>query len=116
MPLPAARTGQEGPAHADNDLLAVGDRRAYPADFLRGLFHSDGCRANNWTQTMIGGKLKRYYYPRWHFTTTAAEIRTWCCEALDLIGVPWRQSDWKTISVSTRAGVAEFDELIGLKA
>ena len=80
-----------------------------------GLFHSDGCRANNWTQKMIGGKLKRYYYPRWRFTNNSAEIRTWCCEALDLIGVPWRQSDWKTISVSTRAGVARLDELIGLK-
>ena len=27
----------------------------------------------------------------------------------------WRQSNWKTISVSTRAGVAKLDELIGLK-
>jgi hypothetical protein len=30
--------------------------------------------------------------------------------------VPWRQSNWKTISVSTRAGVARLDELIGLKS
>ena len=28
----------------------------------------------------------------------------------------WRRSNWKTISVSTRAGVARLDELIGLKA
>jgi hypothetical protein len=30
--------------------------------------------------------------------------------------VPWRQSSWKTISVSTRAGVALLDQMIGLKA
>jgi len=35
--------------------------------------------------------------------------------ALDLVGVPWRQSSWKTISVSTRTGVARLDELIGPK-
>ena len=88
---------------------------AHPADFRRGLFHSDGCRANNWTQKMVAGVMKRYDYPRWQFTNNSVEIRTWCCEALDMIGVPWRQSNWKTISVSTRAGVARLDELIGPK-
>jgi hypothetical protein len=87
----------------------------YPSDFLRGLFHSDGCRVINWTQKMVAGSMKRYDYPRWQFTNNSTEIRTWCCEALDMIGVPWRQSNWKTISVSTRAGVAKLDELIGLK-
>jgi hypothetical protein len=46
----------------------------------------------------------------------SAEIRGWYCDALDLVGVPWRQSNAKTISVSTRAGVARLDELLGLKA
>ena len=50
------------------------------------------------------------------FTRTPADIRELCCWALDLIDVPWRQSNWKTISVSTRAGVARLDELIGLKS
>ena len=89
---------------------------AAPAAFLRGLFHSDGCRARNWTQKMIGGELKRYDYPRWQFTNVSADIRELCCWALDLVEVPWRQSNWKTISVSTRAGVARLDELIGLKS
>ena len=35
--------------------------------------------------------------------------------ALDLAGIPWRRSNRKTISVSTRAGVARLDELIGRK-
>lgn len=70
--------------------------RTHPADFLRGLFHSDGCRAINWTQKRVAGVMKRYEYPRWHFTNNSTEIRTWCCEALDMIG-------------------AKLDELIGLK-
>jgi hypothetical protein len=36
-------------------------------------------------------------------------------EALDLLEIPWRQSNWKTFSVSTRAGVARLDELAGPK-
>jgi hypothetical protein len=89
---------------------------ACPADFLRGLFHSDGCRANNWTSRVVAGEVKRYDYPRWQFTNSSADIRQLCCAALDTIDVAWRQSNWKTISVSTRAGVATLDELIGLKS
>jgi hypothetical protein len=59
--------------------------------------------------------MKRYDYPRWQFTNNSPDIRRWCCEALDLVDVPWRQSSWTTISVSTRAGVARLDELLGLK-
>ena len=88
---------------------------AYPAAFLRGLFHSDGCRAKNWTRRRVAGEMKRYDYPRWQFTNHSAEIRGWCCEALDLVDIAWRQSNWKTISVSTRADVAQLDELIGPK-
>ena len=42
-----------------------------------------------------------------------ADIRALCCWALDLVEVPWRQSNHKTISVSTRPGVAALDALIG---
>jgi hypothetical protein len=89
---------------------------ASPADFLRGLFHSDGCRANNWTTRMVGGVKKRYDYPRWQFTNNSEDIQNLCCAALDRLHIPWRQSFWKTISVSTREGVARLDEMIGLKA
>ncbi len=89
--------------------------REHPADFLRGLFHSDGCRVNNWATRPVAGVVKRYEYPRWQFTNCSAEIQQWCCDALDLVDVPWRRSNAKTISVSTRAGVARLDELIGRK-
>ena len=90
--------------------------REHPADFLRGLFHSDGSRVNNWATRPVAGAVKRYEYPRWQFTNCSAEIQQWCCDALDLVGVPWRRSNAKTISVSTRAGVARLDDLIGRKS
>jgi hypothetical protein len=88
----------------------------HPADFLRGLFHSDGCRVNNWARRTVAGQPKRYDYPRWQFTNVSEEILGWCGDALDLVGVPWRRSNAKTLSVSTRAGVARLDELVGLKS
>ena len=88
----------------------------HPTEFLRGLFHSDGCRAHNWTTRVVAGERKRYEYPRWQFTNHSADIMAWCQDALDLLEIPWRQSYWKTLSVSTRAGVARLDELIGPKS
>jgi len=87
----------------------------HPAAFLRGLFHSDGCRAANWTRRPVAGRMKRYDYPRWQFTNVSVDIREVCCWALDLVDVAWRQSHWKTISVSRRDAVARLDGLIGPK-
>jgi hypothetical protein len=111
---------QHGPGRKHHRPIVLEDWQrsiveTHPASFLRGLFHSDGCRANNWTRKFIAGEWKRYDYPRWQFTNHSADIRELCCWALDLVEVPWRQSNWKTISVSTRAGVGRLDELIGLK-
>lgn len=87
----------------------------HPADFLRGLFHSDGCRVNNWASRIVAGQKKRYEYPRWHFTNESAEIMTWCQEALDLLDIPWRWSSRRLLSVSRREAVARLDDLIGPK-
>jgi hypothetical protein len=87
----------------------------HPADFLRGLFHSDGCRVRNWARRPVAGVPKRYDYPRWQFVNVSAEIRDWCCAALDLVEVPWRQSGPRTISVSRREAVSRLDALVGLK-
>ena len=86
-----------------------------PADFLRGLFHSDGSRVRNWASRTVEGVNQRRYYPRWQFTNESNDIKRWCGEALDALGIPWRQSNKKTLSVSTRAGVRLLDEHIGLK-
>ncbi|MBW8751005.1 MAG: transcriptional regulator [Propionibacteriales bacterium] len=112
---------QHGPGYKHTRRLRMEDWQrdiveAYPADFLRGLFHSDGCRVNNWATRTVAGEKKRYDYPRWQFTNMSPEIMRWCGEALDLLEIPWRRSNHKTLSVSTRAAVARLDELIGLKS
>lgn len=89
---------------------------AHPGAFLRGLFHSDGCRAMNSTRRWVAGEMKVYRYPRWQFCNASTDIRELCCWALDLVDVPWRQSNPRVISVSRREGVARLDELIGLKS
>jgi hypothetical protein len=111
---------QHGPGRKHERVLGMTDWQwavveQHPAAFLRGLFHSDGCRVRNWATRMVAGRKKRYDYPRWQFTNSSGEIRGWCCDALDLLDVPWRRSSWTTISVSRREGVARLDELIGPK-
>lgn len=88
----------------------------HPGDFLRGLFHSDGCRVKNWTTKMVAGEKRRYDYPRWQFVNASQEILGWCADALDLVGVEWRRSGKRTISVSRHDAVARLDALIGLKS
>lgn len=56
----------------------------HPAAFLRGLFHSDGSRSNNWATRQVAGSQKRYDYPRWEFSNRSEEILEWCAAALDL--------------------------------
>jgi hypothetical protein len=112
---------QHGPGRKHERTLGMTEWQweivaAHPADLLRGLFHSDGCRVNNWATRMVAGEKKRYEYPRWQFTNESAEIMGWCRDALDLVEIPWRQSSRKNLSVSTRDGVARLDALIGLKS
>ena len=111
---------QHGPGRKHERPISLEDWQrsiveAYPAAFLRGLFHSDGSRFENSVRRVVTGDWKRYDYPRWQFTNHSADIRELCCWALDLAGVPWRQSNRFVISVSTRAGVARLDQLIGMK-
>lgn len=112
---------QHGPGRKHERTLELTDwQRAivnkHPADFLRGLFHSDGCRVNNWTTRLVAGETKRYDYPRWQFVNESADIMRWCGEALDLVGIAWRQTNRRTLSVSRREAVAELDRLIGPKS
>ncbi|SED01615.1 hypothetical protein SAMN04489844_3478 [Nocardioides exalbidus] len=88
---------------------------AHPADFLRGLFHSDGARVNNWASRVVAGEKRRYHYPRWQFSNASEDIIGLCTWALDLVEVPWRRSSQRMVSVSRRGAVARLDELIGPK-
>lgn len=88
----------------------------FPADFLRGLFHSDGARVKNWATRIVNGERKRYAYPRWQFSNRSEDILGLCGDALTRADVQWRRSSRQHISVSRRDAVARLDELIGLKA
>ncbi len=88
----------------------------YTADFLRGLFHSDGSLVKNWATRVVAGQTKRYDYPRWQFVNESRDIMQWCGEALDLVDIRWRQTKPRVLSVSRRADVARLTELIGPKS
>ncbi len=112
---------QHGPGRKHERVLGMTDWQwaiieDHPAAFLRGLFHSDGARVNNWATRIVAGEKRRYDYPRWQFVNASEEILGWCTDALDLIEVPWRRSGRRTVSVSTRPGVAVLDKLIGPKS
>ncbi|WP_207782272.1 hypothetical protein [Phytoactinopolyspora limicola] len=82
-----------------------------PRPLLRGLIHSDGCRALN---RAYGTKYPPY--PRYEFTNASADIRTIFTRACDAIGVEWRPSRPRVISVARRPSVAILDSFIGPKA
>ena len=83
--------------------------------FLRGLFHSDGCRITNWTTRRVAGEVKRYEYPRYFFSNKSLDILDLCAAGLDRLGIDHRRPRPDTISVARRAAVAALDEHVGPK-
>lgn len=86
----------------------------YPEQLLRGLFHSDGCRFENWASKP--GRDKRYYYVRYMFSNESEDIRNILTGTLDLLGIPWRQPRRNVIAVSRREAVATLDRFVGPKS
>lgn len=83
----------------------------HPGRLLRGLIHSDGCRATN----RIRHPKKTYEYPRYFFSNRSDDIQGIFCDACDRLGVEWRQ-DWPwNISIAQRDSVAILDRHIGPK-
>lgn len=107
-----------GPKHRRRIALEAWQRdivEIEPGRFLRGLFHSDGCRVMNWTVQTVAGKPKRYEYPRYQFSNESKDIIGICTSALDLVGIPWRMPRHNVVSVARREGVAALDEFVGPK-
>ncbi|MEU8486115.1 transcriptional regulator [Streptomyces sp. NPDC048641] len=88
---------------------------AYPWEFIRGLIHSDGCRITNWATRIVSGEQKRYEYPRYFFTNLSGDIITLFTDALDRVGVEWRQANRRNISIARKASVALMDTHVGPK-
>ena len=88
----------------------------HPGRFVRGLFHSDGCRVQNWATRTVGGVTTRYEgYPRYFFSNRSEDLIGLCTWALDLLGVRWTRPTSDHVSVARRASVAELDRHVGPK-
>ncbi|WP_091105058.1 transcriptional regulator [Micromonospora citrea] len=108
---------QHGPGkkHERSIVLCDWQRRiltAHPGYFLRGLFHSDGCRVSN--RVTVRGKA--YVYPRYMFVNESADIMGLCQWALDLLGVAWRMNRRNSLSVARREAVTTLDRHVGPKS
>jgi hypothetical protein len=87
----------------------------HPGSFVRGLFHSDGCRFLNRVRRPLADGDRWYEYPRYMFTNQSRDILALCGETLDQLGVSWRYSRRNTISVARRESIARLDEFVGPK-
>jgi hypothetical protein len=88
----------------------------HPGRFVRGLFHSDGCRVINRVVRDVDGQRRRYAYPRYFFSNHSADILGLAEWGLDLLGAGHRRSNSTTVSVARRASVAILDEAVGPKS
>jgi hypothetical protein len=82
-----------------------------PWPLIRGLIHSDGCRAIN--RVTVRGV--RYDYPRYFFANESPDILQIMGDALDRVGVAWRRNRRNSISVARRDAVAALDRRVGPK-
>ncbi|MGC4805875.1 terminase gpP N-terminus-related DNA-binding protein [Micromonospora sp. DT233] len=108
---------QHGPGKKHERPIVLADWQrelvvAHPGDFVRGLFHSDGCRVTN--RVTVRGK--GYVYPRYMFSNESADIMGLCQWALGLLGVAWRMSRRNCLSVARREAVAALDRHVGPKS
>ena len=89
---------------------------AYPLEFFRGFYHSDGSRFRN----VVNGKD----YPRYQFTNTSSDIIELFCDTCDLLDLHWTEKtrptttgfSAKDIYVSRRKDVEYLDSVIGPKS
>jgi hypothetical protein len=87
----------------------------FTEEFIRGLIHSDGCRSMNRIRRPHKDGDRWYEYPRYYFTNVSLDIQDLYKEGLDLLGIEWKQMNYKTISVARREAVTLLDEFVGPK-
>lgn len=85
---------------------------AHPWPLIRGLIHSDGCRAIN--RVTVHGV--RYAYPRYFFVNESRDILGIMAETLDRVGVAYRYNRPNSISIARREAVAAMDAHVGPKS
>ncbi|WP_019630667.1 helix-turn-helix domain-containing protein [Actinomadura atramentaria] len=87
----------------------------FTGDFLRGLIHSDGYRGMNRVKRPVNGEDRWYEYPRYSFSNRSMDIQRMFTDALDRLGIAWRQMNRWNVSVARREAVARLDEFVGPK-
>ncbi|MGH2808058.1 MAG: hypothetical protein ACRDKT_12385 [Actinomycetota bacterium] len=110
----------KGPKHLRKIALAgwqLSLVERHPRPLIRGLIQSDGSRFMNPVkrQWKADGPTRLYAYPRYMFTNASDDIRRIFCDACDAVGIDWRQSNSRTISIARRESVARMDEFVGPK-
>ena len=83
----------------------------HPELFIRGLIHSDGCRAIN----RVMSKGRRYEYLRYFFKNESADLRWLFIEACERVGVAARHNYRNSVSVARKDSVAVLEDLVGPK-
>jgi hypothetical protein len=87
----------------------------FTQEFVRGLIHSDGCRATNRVRRPCEDGDHWYEYPRYFFTNASDDIRLLFTDALDRLGIAWKRSNPRVISVARKEAVARLDGFVGPK-
>ncbi|GAA4137211.1 hypothetical protein GCM10022416_21530 [Actinomadura keratinilytica] len=111
---------QHGPGMKHTRKIELADRQQkivdeHTEEFIRGLIHSDGCRSMNRVRRPLKDGDRWYEYPRYTFTNESKDIQRLFTDALDRLGIAWRQMNRKNISVARRDAVARLDEFVGPK-
>jgi hypothetical protein len=111
---------QHGPGRKHDRVIALASWQReivsqHSGEFVRGLFHSDGCRITNRVSRPVAQGERVYEYPRYLFVNRSVDILGLCGEALDRLGVAWRFCKPTTISVAKRDAVARLDQFVGPK-
>ena len=105
VPVPAARTRHA--STSGRSCWRTGSAvivEAHPADFLRGLFHSDGCRVTNWATRLVAGAAEALRLPPLAVhQPLRRHPRAVLLAPSTSSDVPWRQSNAKTVSASPGA-------------
>lgn len=60
--------------------------------------------------------VRTYSYSRYLFVNESTDIRNIYTDALDVLGISWKQNRRNSISVARRDAVEALDEFVGPKA
>jgi hypothetical protein len=89
----------------------------HPGALIRGLIHSDGCRAINQFKTKLpSGRIAEYSYVRYFFSNHSADIRQIFSDHCAVLGIRVTQCNHRNLSVSHRKSTAILEELVGPKS